>query len=110
VSTTTPIPAEVAIVRNAENDIKMRGLEIYLDGEYVDDLSFNSQFTSQVTPGSHTVTVSNHLYKKTLTVDVAPGERVELQAGNKFTLLGGLMVAVLGIGPYRVFLTQSGIK
>jgi hypothetical protein len=31
---------------------------------------------------------------------------VELLAGNQFTLIGGLMVSVLGMGPYRVFLNE----
>jgi hypothetical protein len=106
VNSNNSVSGELAIVRNADNDIKMRGLQIFLDGQYVDDLSFNSEFTSQVSPGSHTVMVSNHLYKKSLTFNLAEGERVELSAGNRFTLIGGLMVSVLGMGPYRVFLDR----
>jgi len=99
--------AEVTIVRDAENDIKMRGLEVYVDGTYADDLKFNSSYSFSLPAGDHTVMVSNHLYKKSLQISLKPGEKLALLAGNSFTLIGGLMVSVLGMGPYKVFLRQD---
>ncbi len=97
--------ATLVIRRDADNDIKMRGLEIYVDGEFVHDLQFDRTFETRVAPGAHRLTVSNHLYKKSLDLTLEAGQTVTLLAGNRFTLLGGLMVSVLGMGPYRVFLS-----
>jgi len=98
--------AELLIVRDAENDIKMRGLEIFVDGEYVYDIEFNRSFKTRLPIGSHTIKVSNHLYKKSIVIDLKPGDNIQLQVGNAFGLIGGLMVSVLGMGPYRVFINE----
>ncbi len=98
--------AEIVIRRDSERDIKFRGLEVFLDGTFIVDLFFNTTYRINVLPGEHTVKVSNHLYKKSVKVNVQNGETVNLLAGNNFTLLGGLMVSALGIGPYRVFLSE----
>jgi hypothetical protein len=96
--------AEIVITRDAENDIKMRGLEIFVDGEYAYDLMYNSSFDLKLTPGAHKIKVSNHLYTKTLALDLKAGDKINLLAGNNFGILGGIMVSVLGMGPYKVFL------
>jgi hypothetical protein len=99
--------AEVVIARNSDKDIKFRGLEVFVDGQFARDLSFNDSFSVDLPEGAHTILVSNHLYKKSVQLDLKQGDRVELVAGNNFTLIGGLMVSVFGIGPYRVFLQRE---
>ena len=84
----------------------MRGLEVYVDGEFAHDLAYPKTWVTKIKPGKHTVKVSNHLYKESIEIDAVAGQRVELLAGNRFTVAGGIMVAVLGMGPYRVFLSQ----
>ena len=99
--------AELVITRDSDADIKMRGLEIYVDDQYEHDLQYGRSFRKLVAPGLHKVMVSNHLYKKRLSLELKAGERVNLLAGNRFTILGGIMVAVLGMGPYIVFLRPA---
>jgi hypothetical protein len=99
--------AEIVISRDDERDIKMRGLEIYIDDLFVYDLGYERTYRAKLKPGAHTVKVSNHLYKKKIDLDLKPGDTVNLNAGNRFTLLGGLMVAILGMGPYKVFLEEA---
>lgn len=99
--------AELIVSRNADYDIKMRGLEIFVDGKFAHDLSYPKSWSTQLSPGQHTIEVSNHLYKKSIDVQAIAGQKIELLAGNRFTPVGGIMVTVLGMGPYRVFLTEQ---
>ena len=107
---TDPDNAEIVLARNSEKDIKMRGLEVFIDGEFAYDLMFNKSFAVELAPGRHTVKVSNHLFKKSMELDLKPGETINLQAGNNFGLIGGLMVSVLGMGPYKVFLKEDSAE
>ena len=99
--------AEIVIHRDSDRDIKMRGLEIYIDNEFRHDLAFSKTYSEKVLPGIHQVKISNHLYRKVLDLDLLPGETVHLTAGNSFTLIGGLMLSSIGIGPYKVFLQRT---
>ncbi len=74
---------------------------------FAQDISYEQSYSVEVSAGSHTVKVSNRLYSKTLEFNLGAGETVEFLAGNSFTLVGGLMISVLGVGPYKVFLQRS---
>ena len=99
--------ATLVVRRDADRDIKMRGLEVFVDGELVSDLHFGQEKQMTLPEGEHEVKVTNSLYSKKLTVDLRPNETVELQAGNIATGLGAMMMVTLGIGPYKVFLKRA---
>lgn len=98
--------ATIIIRRDSEKDIKMRGLEIFLDGEFVVDLPFSKSHSVEVEVGEHTIKASNRLYNRTLDLDLSPGQTAILQVGNVMGGAGGLMMAAVGIGPYKVFLDR----
>ncbi|MDR3691740.1 MAG: hypothetical protein P4L46_20340 [Fimbriimonas sp.] len=100
----TMTDSRLVIRRDADNDIKMRGLEVFLDDEFVKDLSFGSEQSLDVSPGNHTLKVTNHLYTRRLEVEAKPGETLDIQVGNYFDGLGGIMMAVFGFGHYKVFM------
>ncbi len=95
--------AHVIITRDSERDIKMRGLEVFVDDTFLADLAFGDSCSHDVTPGEITVKVTNRLYTKRLTITLAAGETYHVQAGNYFGSVGGIMMAVFGFGPYKVF-------
>lgn len=98
--------ARVHIARNAQRDIKMRGLEIFLDGKFVKDLPFGAEVELSVDPGDHHLKISNNLYSKESRFTVGDGETVRFAVGNYFTKLGAAATVILGIGPYKVFLDR----
>jgi len=98
--------AHIIIDRNAENDIKMRGLDAFIDDVFVDNLPYNSSFTDDLNPGEHTIRVTNHLYSRSLHVNIQAGQTLHLQVGNYFDLVGGIIMPSIGFGPYKVFVKE----
>lgn len=98
--------AQIVISRNADNDIKMRSLELFVDDVFADSLPFDSTYSSEINPGDHTIKVTNRLYTRRLKVSAKPGETLNLQIGNYFDGLGGIMMSVIGFGHYKCFVKQ----
>lgn len=84
----------------------MRGLEIYVDDQFVFDLQYSKTFTLHVEPGEHTVKVTNRLYTKKMDLVLSAGETIRLDVGNVVRGLGVLMMSSLGVGPYKVFMRR----
>jgi len=99
-------PARLLFVRQSDRDIKMRGLEVLVDGEMVTDLQYGKTYQATVTPGPHEVKVTNSLYTQKLDVELKPGETIRFETGNIATGLTGVMMSTIGIGPYKVFLRR----
>src|SRR5580693_4610360 len=100
--------AAIVIKRDSDDDIKMRSLDVFVDGEFTVDLHFPSEYQAEVDPGDHSVKVTNHLYSRTLEFTLKAGETVTVEAGNYVTGPGTIMMSVLGMGPYKVFLRDLG--
>ena len=95
-------PASVTIVRTHQSDFGDRQLVISLDGERLGDLLFGDSISRDVSPGEHTLRVSNTLVWKTVTFDVKPGEQVRFEAINRPGRLTYPMLVILGAGPLYV--------
>jgi hypothetical protein len=95
-------PSSVTIARTANRDVRQRQLVITLDGERLGDLMFGESIERDVTPGPHTLRVSNTLVWKTLEFDVKPGEQVRFEAINRAGRLTYPLLALLGAAPLYV--------
>ena len=95
-------PASVTIVRTHQSDFGDRQLVISLDGERLGDLLFGDSISRDVSPGEHTLRVSNTLVWKTVTFDVKPGEQARFEAINRPGRLTYPMLVILGAGPLYV--------
>ena len=98
--------ANIHISRDAERDIKMRGLEVLLDDEFVENLKFGMEVTRTVVPGDHVVKITNKLYSAKLAISTKPGETIHIQVGNYFGKIGMMMVTIFGFGYYKVFINN----
>lgn len=96
----------ILVSRNSPRDIKVRGLEVYIDDIFAANLQFGRAVKVDVAPGEHEVRVTNTLYSAKISLSVADGEARELRAGNTLTGLFAPMFLAVGIGPYRVFLEE----
>lgn len=99
--------ARVSVSRTSSKDIKIRGLEVLIDGKAVADLKFGDTFEHEVSPGKHTLKVNNTLYNKSIDFDVQAGQTAKFNAGNFVSGLGGVAFLVVGMGPYKVFLEKA---
>jgi hypothetical protein len=95
----------LVVSRDADNDIKMRGLDVFVDGTHVANLAYGKETSLSLDIGEHTLKVSNSLYSKSDSFEIGSGETVRYQAANVGTALGKLLVA-LGSGLYKVSLKR----
>jgi hypothetical protein len=98
--------AKLIVSRTSERDLKIRGIEVILDGMHVDDLAFGNRLEKEIAPGRHTLKVTNLLKSKQIEFEAAPGETIHFETIG--VVLGGLwlIVTMLGTVPYNVLLEQ----
>jgi hypothetical protein len=86
----------LVVRRDSEEDIKMRGMEVYVDGEFKTDLQYGGAFELVLPPGEHHVAVSNKLKKQEAQFVLREGETVVFQGTN--VLSKGLSAVLGGLG------------
>jgi hypothetical protein len=96
--------ARVVVSRDSERDIKMRSLNVFLDGESWLDLKFGTDAETAISPGHHVLKVTNTVFSSKCEFDVSAGETVRFSAGNITRGLGAIMFVVFGMGIYSTFL------
>lgn len=98
--------ANIRVMRKSDRDIKMRGLEVLLDGEHLTDIAFGTEGLYEIEAGQHTLVVTNTVSSRKEDFTVSPGGTVVFEALNVVTGLGAVMISALGIGPYKVELRR----
>jgi hypothetical protein len=98
--------ATLIVSRTSEDDIKIRGIEILVDGEFVGDLRFGDSLQIEIPPGHHKIKATNRLKSKTLEFGVIPGETIRFEAVG--IMLGGAwwVIHMMGTVAYRVTLKR----
>jgi hypothetical protein len=91
----------------SENDLKMRGIEVILDDVFVGDIAYGRSLKLPISPGSHTLKVTNRLKSRKIEFQAAPGETVRFEATG--VLMGGIWIfmSMLGTFAYRVTLERA---
>ena len=83
----------LVVQRDADDDIKMRNLEVHLDGKWAADLDYGGAFETELEPGEHEIMVTNKLKKERMTFVLREGETATFQGTN---VLAQGMSAILG--------------
>lgn len=98
--------ATLTVARDSARDLKFRGIDILLDGQFVGDLTYGNSLSIEIEPGVHNLTATNRLKSKSVEFDARPGETVMYQTVG--IALGGIwaMMAMLGTVAYRVELAR----
>ncbi|HWA83311.1 MAG TPA: hypothetical protein VG820_07765 [Fimbriimonadaceae bacterium] len=94
--------ATLVVSRNSDRDLKIRGIDILLDGRFVGALNYGDSLEAQVEPGRHSLTATNRLKSKSVEFEAQPGETVRFLTTG--IAMGGIWVvmAMLGTVAYRV--------
>jgi hypothetical protein len=91
--------AKLVVRRDSKDDIKMRNLEVLVDGKWRADLQFGEAFETELAPGDHEVLITNKLKKEKAEFVVCEGETAVFTGTNVLSkgpsaLLGGLGMIV----------------
>jgi hypothetical protein len=81
-------------------------ITVWLDGERLAVLMPGESVTRETPPGRHRLKAFNTLLRKSVELDVAPGEEVRMVASNRAGF-GTLLFAMLGVGPLYVGLERD---
>ncbi len=96
----------IRVVRNEPNDIKIRDVKVFVDGEHMVDLLYGQTSEKQVEPGLRELLFDNTLIKKRLAVKVQPNRRVVIATANVAGGCMGVFITILGVGPYGLFVQE----
>ena len=86
----------LVVRRDSEEDIKIRGMDVLVDGEWKNDLQYGQAYEIELPPGEHIVAVSNKLKKEEAQFMLREGETVVYQATN--LLSKGVSTVLMGLG------------
>jgi hypothetical protein len=99
--------ATLIVSRTSDADLKIRGIEILIDGEFIGELTFGRALEIEISPGPHALKATNKLKSKTVQFDAAEGERVSFQVIG-ITLFGlWTVMTMLGTVAYRIELVRD---
>lgn len=104
---TPPQPARVTVRRSPPGGLgDPYPLTVWLDGERLALLMPGQSVTRETAPGRHRLKAFNTLLRKSVEIDVAPGEEVRMMASNRAGF-GTMLFAMLGVGPLYVGLERE---
>jgi len=86
----------LVVRRDADDDIKIRGMDVLIDGEWKADLHYGNAYEVDLPPGEHTLAVSNKLKKEEAQFMLREGETAVFQVTN--VLSKGVSVVLMGLG------------
>jgi len=81
-------------------------ITVWLDGERLAVLMPGESVSRETAPGMHRLKAFNTLLRKTVQLDLAPGEEVNVVASNRAGF-GTMLFAMLGVGPLYVGLERE---
>jgi hypothetical protein len=99
-------PATLIVSRTSERDLKIRGIEVILDGTHLADLTFGKFVEKEIEPGPHMLKVTNLLRSKAIEFEAKPGETIQFETVG--VVLGGpwVILTMMGTVPYKVSLER----
>ena len=97
-----PKPAQITIRRDSPDDIQVRQVIVELDGQNVAELMYGGSATFPVSTGHHRLRVDNTWNRKTLEIDIAPGDHLHFLTVNRPGRFTWFLVGTLGVGPMYV--------
>jgi hypothetical protein len=100
------VKPETAIVvkRSSPHDFQDRQIYLWIDGEPLGKIRYGEALVRPIEPGRHTIRA---LLTRTLEVDAAPGEQVQVQCGTGMPTAGWLMMMFLHVTYLRVWLLRE---
>lgn len=99
-------PAHITVARTLGNDIGIRDVLIYLDGQMIATLKHKQVVTREVAPGHHTLRAHNTWAGKTVEFDLRAGEHLRFITANRSGCATSL-IFLIGAGPIYLSLERD---
>ncbi len=100
--------AVVTVRRKSKEDVGYRDIYVDLDGEQIAILHAGDEVTREVKPGHHRLKAHNTLFRKTLDMNLAPGEHATFTVINKAGFgTYSVLAFFLGGGPLYLTLERE---
>ena len=101
-------PAVVTVRRTSKDDVGYRDIYVDLDGEQIAILHAGDEVTREVKPGRHRLKAHNTLFRKSLDMDLSPGEHATFTVINKAGFgTYSVLAFFLGGGPLYLTLERE---
>ena len=98
----------VTVRRQSKEDVGYRDIYVDLDGEQIAILHAGDEVTREVKPGHHRLKAHNTLFRKTLDMNLAPGEHATFTVINKAGFgTYSVLAFFLGGGPLYLTLERE---
>jgi len=98
--------AVVTVRRQSKEDVGYRDIYVDLDGEQIAILHAGDEVTREVKPGHHRLKAHNTLFRKSLDMNLAPGEHATFNVINKAGF-GTYSVLAFFLGGGPLYLTKE---
>ena len=96
--------ATITLRRTAPDDVQQRGIIVKVDGNRVAELKYGEGITIPLSSGRHRLSVDNTWNRKTIELDLAPGETRKFLTKSRTGRFTWFLVSFLGSGPLYVSL------
>ena len=95
------LKANLILRRDSDDDIKMRNLEVHLDGAWVADVGYGRSFETELEAGEHEIMVTNRMKRVSATVSLKPGETAVFQGTNVLSKGLSAIIGAFGVVAYH---------
>jgi len=102
--------AQIIVARDSVEDVQVRQIEVFLDGERKAELMFGDSVTIWAPPGSHTLRVDNTWNHKDVALDVKPGESLRFRTKSSAGQFSRFLLVAFGAGPIYVSIEAVGLS
>ncbi len=93
--------ATLILRRDADDDIKMRNLEVHVDGKWRADVGFGKSFETELEPGEHELTVTNRMKKVSVPLNLQAGETAVFVGTNVLSKGLSAVIGAFGVVAYH---------
>ena len=95
------LKSTLVVRRDADDDIRMRNLEVHVDGEWKADLAFGKTYEIELEPGEHELTVTNRMKKVSAKILLGEGETAVFQGANVLSKGLSALIGAFGVVSYH---------
>jgi hypothetical protein len=100
--------AVVTVKRTSKDDVGYRDIYVDLDGEQIAILHAGDEVTREVKPGHHRLKAHNTLFRKSIDMNLSPGEHATFNVVNKAGFgTYSVLAFFLGGGPLYLTLERE---
>lgn len=93
--------ATLVVRRDADDDIKMRNLEVHVDGEWRADVGYGKAFETDLEPGEHEVMVTNRMHRVKQSFLLREGETAVFRGSNVLSKGPSALAGAFGVIVYH---------